>query len=117
LKVRVLRKGARFLGVFAFLIKRFQLAGQILDIDVRLPFTHAHAIANKELEEIVEELHHLAGKALKLFFGDIGFMAVGIPQLALNEVVNEFRAVHLAAVFIDLLDDVFLDHHDQIVFV
>ncbi len=103
------------LGVFVRPIERFQLPAQCLDIYFLLPLAHAHAIADEELEEIVEEFHHLTGEMLELFFGDIFFLR--IFQLTLNEIIDELGSVHLAAVFINLLDDVFLDHHDQVVFI
>ena len=111
--------GARLIGfaVFVGAVERFELLAEVLDIRFRLPFADAHAVADEELEKIMEELHHLAGEMLELFFSDVFFPAGKVAQLALNKVINELSAVHLATVFVDLLDDVFLDHHDQIVFI
>jgi len=66
-------------GFIVVPVKGLQLPGQILDIDFQVPLAHAHAIADKELEKIVEELHHLTGEMMELFFGNIILLALKIP--------------------------------------
>jgi len=66
-------------GFIVVPVKGLQLPGQILDIDFHVPLAHTHAKADKKLEKIVEELHHLAGEMLEFFFGNVILLALKIP--------------------------------------
>ena len=108
-----LKPGVLFVG----LVKGFQLTLQFLDVEIRLSPAHGQAVADEELEEIVQQVGNFAGKELEVLAGRIFSLALVLSKLALDEIVNELGAVHLAPVLVYHLDDVFLDHHNQVVFV
>ena len=96
--------------VLQLLVERFQGSiGQAA--------AHGHAVADEELEEVVEEAGNLAGEGLELFLTDVSTGIGHLLELALNEVVDELRAVHFPAVLVYLFDDILFDYHDKIVFV
>jgi hypothetical protein len=104
-------------GLFVGLAEGLKLLGERLYIGFVVTAAQGHAVADEELEEIVEKLGYLAGEKLELFPGDVVFGLGALFELALDEIVDELGAVHFTTVLVYLMDDILLDHHNQVVFI
>ena len=102
----------KLFGVFIERVQRIELLVQRLDIIGVFTLAHSHPIADEELEKVVEKPRHLAGELLVFVPCHAVFLANLVFKLALDKVVYELGAVHLAAVFIDLPDNILFNHHD-----
>ena len=102
---------------FVALVKRLQLPLQFIDVEVGLSPAHGQAVADEELQEIMEQIGDFLGEGLKLLPRGIPTLVLVLMELALDKVVNELGAGHLAPVLVDHFNDVFFDHHNQVVFI